>query len=207
MSTAAGDLEGMVRCTSMRSRLRNVTQSLHRRAESHFGLQDRTWDRDSYRTLLERLWGFHAPLEDALMRLDWRGSTIAMDKRRKRAWLEADLLYLGVEPDAFSRIATCRDLPAMAHLHDGIGALYVVEGATLGGQVILRALQTQLDISPLAGGHFFASHGRAIGAMWRSYLDVLEEAGKAPHAAEATERAAMQTFSAFDRWFDPASHA
>jgi hypothetical protein len=61
MSTAAGDLEGMVRCTSMRSRLRTVTESLHRSAESHFGLQDQAWNRDRYRRLLARLWGFHAP--------------------------------------------------------------------------------------------------------------------------------------------------
>lgn len=207
MSTAAGEREGVARYASMRSRLRHVTESLHRSAESHFGLCDRTWNRDSYRLLLERLWGFHAPLEDALTRLDWRGSTIAMDARCKRAWLEADLLHLGMAPDAFSRIEVCRDLPAMSHLHDGLGALYVVEGSTLGGQVILRTLQAQLDISPRAGGVFFASHGRGIGAMWRSYLDVLEAAGAAPLAAEAMERAAMQTFAAFDRWFDQRTHA
>jgi heme oxygenase len=207
MNRAVGDLDVMVRCTDMRSRLRQVTQDLHRSAESHFRLHDRTWNRDLYSALLQRLWGFHAPLEESLMRLDWRGSAIAMDTRRKRALLEADLLYLGMDPVGVSQIATCRELPPMAHLHDGLGALYALEGSTLGGQVILRTLQAQLDISPLAGGRFFASYGPGIGAMWRRYLEVLEDAGKAPHAAEAIERAALQTFAAFDRWFDPGRRA
>ena len=201
MNTRTGNLDGTVPGPGMRWRLRHLTNDLHISVERHFDLVGRHWTRESYRWLLERLWGFHAPLEAALVRLDWQSTVIVPAERCKRAWLEADLLHLGMNPASVAGLETCRNLPAMQNVHDGLGALYVLEGATLGGQVILRALQTALNISPLAGGRFFASHDKATGAMWRSYLNALEDAGSAPNAAGAIERAALATFTAFDRWF------
>jgi len=202
MNIQTGTLDGKVPGPGMRWRLRQVTNDLHLSVERHFDLPGRHWTRDSYRRLLERLWGFHAPLEVALARLDWQGTVIVPGERCKRAWLEADMLHLGMNPASIAGLEMCHNLPAIRNMHDGLGALYVLEGSTLGGQVILRALQTALNISPLAGGRFFASHDKATGAMWRSYLDALEEAGAAPTAAGAIERAALATFTAFDRWFD-----
>jgi heme oxygenase len=134
--------------------------------------------------------------------LDWQGTVIVPAERRKCAWLEADLLYLGIDPGSVAGLQTCLNLPAVGNVNDGLGVLYVLEGSTLGGQVILRALRAALNISPMAGGQFFASHDKATGAMWRSYLDTLEDVGAAPDAADAIESAALATFAAFDRWFD-----
>jgi len=185
----------------MRPRLRQVTQDLHISVERHFALTGRTWTDDSYRFLLARLWGFYAPFESALAGLDWRGSGILLEDRRKLPWLEADLLYLGMTRASIASLNRCHDLPRISNVHDGLGALYVLEGSTLGGQVILRTLQSQLDISPLVGGRFFASYGKRISAMWRGYLSALEVAGGMPAGADAIEIGALDTFGAFDRWF------
>lgn len=185
----------------MRPRLRRVTQALHSSAERHFALTDRTWTRDAYRILLARLWGFYAPLESALAGLKLQDNGIRLEERRKLPWLEADLLYLGMTRDSIAGLPGCKDLPRLADAHDGLGALYVLEGATLGGRIILRTLQAQMDISPLKGGRFFASYGSRIGAMWRAYLGALELAGASPAGAGAIEQAALETFGAFDRWF------
>ena len=164
----------------IRPRLRQVTQDLHSSVERRFALKSRTWTNASYRMLLARLWGFYAPFESALAGLDWRGSGILLEDRRKLPWLEADLFYLGMTRASIASLNRCHDLPRISNVHDGLGALYVLEGSTLGGQVILRTLQSQLDISPLAGGQFFASYGKQIGAMWRGYLGALEVAGGLP---------------------------
>ena len=202
MSMAYRRREGDVPSAPMRPRLRQVTAELHRSAERHFGLESRAWDQRAYRAMLERLWGFYAPLENALMRLDWRRCAIRMEVRCKRAWLESDLVSLGAAPEDLSRLEACGALPCLEDVPEGLGALYVVEGSTLGGQVILRTLQDILDISPRAGGLFFSSYGRGTGAMWRDYLDVMEDVARTPRAAHAIERAAVETFAAFDHWMD-----
>ena len=185
----------------MRPRLRQVTQDLHASVERHFALTGRTWTNASYRNLLARLWGFYAPFESALTGVEWLGSGLRLEDRRKLPWLEADLLYLGMTRASIASLQTCDALPRISNLHDGLGALYVLEGATLGGQVILRTLQSQLDISPLAGARFFASYGKRVGAMWRDYLGALEAGGTTPAGADAIEHAALETFGAFHRWF------
>jgi heme oxygenase len=185
---------------TLRSRLQQATRIPHQKLERHFAL-DRRWTRQDYRALLEKLWGMTLPLEESLTRIDWQGSGIVMQDRRKRAWLEADLADMGMTASAITALETCHDMPLPENLASGLGALYVLEGATLGGQVILRALQPQLGISSHAGGRFFASYGKAVGAMWRGYLAALERIGEAPAVADAIEGAALQTFCACERWF------
>lgn len=79
------------------------------------------------------------------------------------------------------------------------GILYVLEGATLGGQVILRRLGTRVGISATYGGRFFASYGPDVGRMWRSYVEVLERFGATPKA-QVIEQSAVAAFQAFDEW-------
>jgi heme oxygenase len=184
----------------VRFRLQRATQDLHRSVERHFALTGRIWTEDTYRALLQRLWGIYSPLERALTRLDWQDSGIVMRDRCKLFWLNADLSHLGMDQTAIARLEICRDLPQIEGPAVGLGALYVLEGATLGGQVILRTLQPQLGISPQAGGQFFASYGRDIGEKWRDYLASLEQFGERPQTADVIERAALDTFAAFDRW-------
>ena len=187
---------------SMRRRLQEATQVQHRNVERHFALGDCGSTMTGYRRLLETLWGFQAPLETQLMQVDWQGSGIVMAARCKAAWLRADLLYLGLDAASIAQLAQCDTLPPLKDMAAGLGALYVLEGSTLGGQVILKILRTRLAIDPEAGARFFASYGRQIGVMWRDYLAVLEYAARALPVADAIEQSALDTFMAFDGWFE-----
>ena len=186
--------------TTMRARLQQATLALHRSVERHFSL-DCAWTADAYRRLLERLWGIYVPLESSLALIDWKDSGIDACARAKSAWLKADLSYSGLSPATLAALPHCHDLPALATLADGLGAFYVLEGATLGGRVILNTLEPQLGISPGAGGRFFASYGPAVGLQWRRYLEALERACTAPAMADSIADSAMRTFESFDRWF------
>jgi heme oxygenase len=57
---------------------------------------------------------------------------------------------------------------ARANLNFAVGCLYVLEGATLGGQFISRHLAT-LGIGPANGGLFFHGYGAKTGEMWKSF--------------------------------------
>ena len=75
----------------------------------------------------------------------------------------------------------CRPVP------EGLGALYVIEGATLGGQVITRYIQSALKIDATNGGRFFAAYGDRTGLLWRDFVRCSTATGrtaKLPHYRE-----------------------
>ena len=97
------------------------------------------------------------------------------------------------------RSRRCRFVPTCPSLTgdgDYLGALYVVEGSTLGGAFIARAL------APIAGENrrFFLGHGGENGRLWRGFVARLDRLDAAPEQADAAERAADLTFAAFERW-------
>lgn len=195
---------------NVRTLLKRATQGLHDDVERHLDLNRPRWTAESYRRLLERFLGIYFPLEQLLDRVNWMDSGIVFSARRKVHWLEADLVHFGLQPAALGDLDLCRNLPRLDDMVSGLGALYVLEGSTLGGQVILRNLRPQLGLSPETGGRFFSSYGADVGAMWRGFLAVLEQHGGEAAAEQAIVRGAVETFSAFARWFDASgssSHA
>jgi heme oxygenase len=184
------------RADSLRFRLRDATQAMHLNVERHFNLEQSATSRAAYCTLLQNFWCLYEPMERELLRLDWQNCGIVMRERRKAHWLTEDLACFGVDT---STLLLCTDLPKLDCVASGLGALYVLEGSTLGGQVILRTLQSQFGISSDTGARFFTSYGAEIGTMWRSYLSVLEAVGKSEDVACQIERAALETFSVFEQ--------
>jgi heme oxygenase len=184
----------------MRTLLKRATQARHLSVEQHLDFDRSDWTIDEYRALMERMWGLYSPLEQALGKIDWQDSGIKFEARRKLAWIESDLSQLGVDHRVSPNLDICVDLPRPDCIAAGLGAMYVIEGSTLGGQVIMRRLQRTLGITPVEAGRFFASYGDNIGTMWREYTEVLERFSGITSAKRAIERSAVETFAAFDRW-------
>jgi heme oxygenase len=62
--------------------------------------------------------------------------------------------------------------PAVTTKAEALGAMYVLEGSTLGGKKILKTLRSQgVSTDEL---HFLDPYGKDAGALWRSFLSVLE---------------------------------
>lgn len=55
-----------------------------------------------------------------------------------------------------------------------LGYMYVIEGSTLGGRVILKHLHAKLGISENNSGSFFAGYGALTGSAWKSFLQSLQ---------------------------------
>jgi heme oxygenase (biliverdin-IX-beta and delta-forming) len=185
---------------SLRRRLKRATESLHARVEARLDLERDTLRENDYVALLARFLGFYSPLELRLSRLDWGACGIDFARRTKSRWIEADLVDFNLGAAAVASLPQCRILPPTETVRDGIGVLYVLEGSTLGGQVILRRLGPKLGIGPGFGGRFFASYGPDIGPMWRDYIAVLERFGQTRSAADAIEQAAFGAFRTLDDW-------
>ena len=139
------DLTGNVlRRRGARVHLRESTHDVHmrlHRQKSMVELADGTIDRSSYTSLLARLYGFHLPLEKALVQAsNSLGSEIEMDSRRRVHRLSDDLHAMQMtdaQIEALPCIVTLSPLTTCGRL---VGALYVREGSTLGGRLMARQL-------------------------------------------------------------------
>lgn len=182
-------------------RLREGTRSLHARVETSVDLMGRCSTLDGYRGLLVRMLGLYIPLEAALGRLDWHGTAIDLEERSKLRLLRADLAALG-GPDHVPSPTVVPHLPTLAA---GFGCLYVLEGSTLGGQLILRHVSASLGVGAAGGASFFASYGPRLGAMWQSFgRAATAHCEDAPRIEEAVS-AAIATFESFEGWLGSAA--
>jgi heme oxygenase (biliverdin-IX-beta and delta-forming) len=185
---------------TLRFRLRDKTDAIHRRLDANLNALGMMRDRDGYRLSLRRFLGLFRPLEQHLSRIAWEGSGIDFSLRRKVHWLQYDLERLGLPPEDPAQIPDCRTVPNLSSIPEGLGALYVVEGATLGGQLISRQILSDLDIDATNGGRFFAAYGNDTGRLWREFVSVLDCYQPGTAAADAIERTAISTFHCFESW-------
>jgi heme oxygenase len=112
----------------------------------------------------------------------------------KTCRLQADLAALdGAEAEADSPLALSNPSGPRAAL----GVLYVMEGATLGGQLILRRLASDPTTEHLPRS-FFTAYGVENGAMWRGFCAHLEASLPDPAVAEEAADAARVAFRSLD---------
>ena len=191
---------------ALRLRLREATAQIHERLHGHAGLgaaASGAMSRDDYRVLLARLWGFHTAFEEAL---DEAARRLALDmvmaERARAPMLEADLLTLGLAAHAITQLPRCDHIFRPTDEASFMGALYVVEGSTLGGVHIARALSGLFDGREGEGRKFFMGYGERHSLMWRGFLEQLDSfAGDAACEAAAIE-GAVRTFKDFEIWMD-----
>ena len=70
-----------------------------------------------------------------------------------------------------SKIETSDDLPALDSKERIFGSLYVIEGSTLGGQVISRHLKQKFELDEANGAAFFSGYGKETGKMWNGFRE------------------------------------
>ncbi len=147
--------------TSTLAQLRAVTSAAHRDLEQQVDAIAAFADPRRRQDLIRRFAAFQLPAEAvlkphllAIPDLDW--------ERRNRA----DLF-----PPS-SRSYRLPSFPAPANVAEALGVLYVLEGSTLGGRIIIRTLRKAgVDCAALA---FLDPYGSDAGNRWRDFLMVLE---------------------------------
>jgi heme oxygenase len=181
--------------------LREQTRPYHDRLESHSDLLLRMSALSGYRQVLEQFYGIYTPLEHQLAEV-FRRCPPAFDfeKRRKGALLAADLRTLGVHGESLHPPLRGPTLPVLSTLPQAYGCLYVMEGATLGGQIIARHLKKVLGLDAGNGAAFFNSYGNEIGSMWREFGDAVTAYAGLHDDEDQIIAAACDTFAAFAAW-------
>lgn len=85
-------------------------------------------------------------------------------------------------------------LPDMKDPRAALGLLYVMEGATLGGQIILRRLAASPETATLPT-RFFTAYGGENGLFWRRFCTHLQTALPTPADADVAAKAACIGFA------------
>lgn len=182
---------------TLHERLRAATAPAHHALERDLDWQSRIADLAGYRGLLARLRGFHAAYETAI------GQALADEAffgpRRRLSKLDADLARLGLDRAAIEALPG----PPAAGLEarpEAMGALYVLEGSTLGGTVIGRQIERVHGFDATNGCAYYRGHGRATGPMWSAFRQELETLAGDAAAEAAALRAGIATFDALRLW-------
>jgi heme oxygenase len=118
-------------------------------------------------------------------------------QRRKTQAIADDIISLG---GTVPQKATGQALPRITDHLEALGALYVIEGSTLGGKIISKMMQQQLNLGE-KGLSFFTSYGDKTEAMWESFKDALNQQAQNPEQEAVVIAAANQTFLKFGEWF------
>lgn len=146
--------------------------------------------------VIKRLYGFHLVWEPALE--DHVGSDF-MKARRRIHYIEDDLEALGVPRNDLALIARCSaSANLLRHRGVALGSCYVMEGSTLGGQVITKAISNS-SWAPPGGLRTFNPYGAETAIMWRSFTNWLEENARGADRASVL-RGARGTFDLLSSW-------
>jgi len=177
--------------------LKNTTMSSHHEIEKNPMLKkilSKSLSREDYSDILNRFLGFIEPFEAKvrqILKSDMNSHLL------KTQWLKKDLKSLNSEMDiklnSFSN--------SISTVADALGALYVLEGSMLGGQMILRHLK-KFDFITEENSNYYSGYKENTAENWKSFLNTLEKFdNEHPKQREGVVNSAIKTFEELDRWF------
>ncbi len=152
--------------------LREATHAIHARLNRHpllKGITRRGYPPEYYVRVLVAYW--HAFRQvDASVANALGLCHCSFEYSRRLPWLLDDLRALGIDPDAVGNRPTVRHEPLrLEGQAELVGALYAIEGSSLGGQVIYANLARTLRLTTTSGARFFHGYGEQTSERWRRF--------------------------------------
>ena len=184
---------------NLRQRLRLETSAEHDAIECTLDLMAPALSQAAYQRCIAKFYGFYRPVERELA-ICLEGSVWGdvLSGRQKAGLLRHDLQCLGMaDPDA---TPVCTALPALTTPAAAFGCLYVLEGATLGGQIISGHASSRFGYGAQHGAAFFHGYGSDTGAMWRSFGHTLMAFSANSATDDEVVAAAVSTFRSLRLW-------
>lgn len=181
--------------TSRAQTLRRLTRDTHARLDQAIMAQGIFQDRSRFARFLRVQHHFHADIAPLYAREDLNAQLPDLAQRARLARIIADLHALGSEvPSPATPPASLRfTLPT------ALGWLYVAEGSSLGGAVILK-LASSLGLSAQFGASHLAPATAGVASHWRDFttaLDAIELSAEEEADVIAGARAAFTQVHAY----------
>jgi heme oxygenase len=133
----------------------------------------------------------------------WPTIGIERAERQHAGRLARDLEALGKSPLQLAD-APIESLPVLSGFSHALGALYVLEGSTLGSQFILRHLTSFLGDKIDAAHSFFQGYGEQTNNRWKEFRGSLDLFGvENQEEIPLVVLGAKRTFKAIADWMQP----
>ena len=157
---------------------------------------------DDYVELLQIFYGYFGALEDKINRYIGNLQLPDYAERRKSESLFNDIKSLG---NTVPQKPEVLDLPIIENSLQAFGALYVIEGSTLGGKIIAKLIANQLNLQNNNGLSFFTSYGDKTEKMWDGFKEILDMQPQNQADTKIILDAANDTFLKFKFWIENAN--
>jgi heme oxygenase len=180
-------------------RVKGETREQHQQLESILPIARENFTLAEYQFVLEKFFGIYTPFEASISEFAALPETLQWERRKKTPTLENDLADLGMAQESIMALPMAR-VASMSNLPEILGTMYVLEGATLGGQFISRAVGQRFGFDQRKGCRFFSSYGSEVGSMWRCFGEVVRQQMNNSDDADRFVAYATLTFSAFAQW-------
>jgi heme oxygenase (biliverdin-IX-beta and delta-forming) len=186
--------------TGIAAALRSGTAEAHEALESELHLASPGLSLAEYIHTLQTFESFVCRWEDAAGRACPEHLRPVFEQRRRARLLQHDREHFGA--------AEAEEQPEILPIGSPaafLGSMYVMEGSTLGGQLISRHLESQFQLTNGQGYSYFRGHGADTGKMWKEFIEILNRESQDLSEAEIVA-SARRTFESF-RTYIQARHA
>ena len=144
---------------------------------------------------LAKMYGFLQPFETQLReQASQFGPAWQLEQRYRAQLILEDLAQLGY----LAQPLLCPAWPPLHTRPQLLGAMYVLEGSTLGGQVIAR----QLDKAGIMAHTFFPGRAERTGPLWKAFCQQLDAAATSTADQTAIAASAVHTFQTLATWLN-----
>lgn len=150
-----------------------------------------------YIELLQLFYNYFGAIEKQINLFIGAGQLDDYLQRRKTSALMTDIKALG---GSVEQNINAEDLPHYGNSLQAFGALYVLEGSTLGGPHICKMIKKQLGQQDDVGFTFFNSYGDQTEAMWHKFKLILDNQAENENEQNMILQAADSTFLKFRSW-------
>ena len=153
--------------------LKEQTKALHDQVEEKLKshkIMDRSFSLQEYHELLRANYQFLLEFEDAVFASisSETKNQIHGDQRRKLAVIAKDLADFEEVTSFSSKNISIKNEA------EALGILYVMEGSTLGGNIIAKSLAKNPTFDGVSF-HYFGFYGEKTGSLWKNFKEVIEE--------------------------------
>lgn len=176
-------------------KLRQSTQQAHKELDSWLMPKfQQINSTDQYSDLLKAFYGYFMPVMKMVDEKLDSASLPDYQQRRKPAAILNDLDALQQSGDD---INYATKLPHVSNAAQAFGALYVLEGSTLGGVFLSKILAQQTKLDEKSGLSFFYGYGKESRAKWETFIEHLNAFAAEKNNDEQITGAAVETFQYF----------
>jgi heme oxygenase len=180
-------------------RLKEETKVAHVKVEALIIPKIKALDTyQSYKNLLYIFYGFFKPVEEQITVYLQEDVLPDINERRNAMLIQQDLAFIGEQkPDV-----VCIELPLIKDAATALGAMYVLEGSTLGGIHLSKMIADKMSFTSPKGVAFFSGYRNKTATKWDFFKEQLNNYTESTEVENEVIRSANETFLKFKNWIE-----